>query len=56
VALARLVESMLVEVRPTDPVSLVLVSAVLMITALGAALGPGWRATQMSPMVALRAE
>jgi putative ABC transport system permease protein len=56
VALARLVESMLVGVKPTDPVSLGLVSAVLLITALGAALGPGWSATQMTPMAALRAE
>ncbi len=39
--LARLVENMLVGVRPTDPVSLGLVSVVLLITALGAALGPG---------------
>jgi len=56
VALARLVESMLVGVRPTDPVSLGLVSTLLLITALGAALGPGWSATRVSPIAALRAE
>ena len=56
VVLARLVETMLVGVKPTDPVSLGLVSAVLLITALGAALGPGWSATRVSPMAALRAE
>jgi putative ABC transport system permease protein len=56
VVLARLVESMLVGVRPTDPVSLGLVSVVLLITALGAALGPGLSATRVSPMAALRAE
>lgn len=56
VVLARLVESMLVGVRPTDPVSLGLVSALLLITALGAALGPGLGATRVSPMVAMRAE
>ncbi len=56
VVLARLVETMLVGVKPTDPVSLGLVSAVLLITALGAALGPGWSATRVSPMSALRAE
>lgn len=55
-ALARLVESMLVGVSPTDPASLGLVSAVLLITALGAALGPGWSATRVSPMAALRTE
>jgi hypothetical protein len=32
------------------------VSALLLITALGAALGPGLGATRVSPMVALRAE
>jgi ABC-type antimicrobial peptide transport system permease subunit len=56
VVLARLVESMLVGVRPTDPVSLGLVSVVLLITALGAASGPGLSATRVSPMAALRAE
>ncbi|NYF80870.1 ABC transporter permease [Granulicella arctica] len=56
VALAQLVESMLVGVSPTDPVSLALVSAILLITALGAALGPGWSATRVTPMAALRAE
>jgi putative ABC transport system permease protein len=54
--LARLVENMLVGVKSTDPVSLGLVSAVLLITALGAALGPGWSATRVSSMAALRAE
>lgn len=56
VVLARLVESMLVGVKPTDPVSLGMVSALLLITALGAALGPGLGATRVSPMVAMRAE
>jgi putative ABC transport system permease protein len=55
-ALARLLESMLVGVNPTDLVSLGLVSAVLLITALGAASGPGWSATRVTPMAALRAE
>jgi predicted permease len=56
VVLARVVESMLVGVRPTDPATLSLVSAVLLMTAVGAALGPGWSATRVSPMMALRAE
>jgi len=56
VALARPVESMLVGVKPVDPVSLALVSALLLITALGAAWGPGWSATRVSPMAALRGE
>ncbi|HWY99983.1 MAG TPA: ABC transporter permease, partial [Edaphobacter sp.] len=56
VVLARVVESMLVGVRPTDPATLGLVSAILLMTAVGAALGPGWSATRVSPMTALRAE
>jgi len=56
VVLARLVESMLVGVRPTDPVSLGAVACLLLMTALAAALGPGWSATRVNPMVALRAE
>jgi Acidobacterial duplicated orphan permease len=56
VVLARLVESMLVGVRPTDPVSLMAVATLLLLTALGAAFGPGWSATRVNPMVALRAE
>ncbi|QEE26861.1 ABC transporter permease [Terriglobus albidus] len=53
---ARLVESMLVGVRPTDLVSLVVVSMLLLLTALTAALAPGWSATRVSPVEALRAE
>jgi ABC-type lipoprotein release transport system permease subunit len=47
---------MLVGVSATDPVSLGVVSVVLLVTALGAALGPAWGATRVSPMAALRAE
>ncbi len=54
--LTRLVTSMLVGVQPLDPVSLGTVSALLLLTALGAALAPGWSATRVDPMVALRAE
>jgi putative ABC transport system permease protein len=52
--LARLVTSMLVGVRPADPVSLCVASLLLLLTALAAALAPGWRATHVDPMVALR--
>jgi len=55
VILARLVTSMLVGVRPLDPVSLGLASLALFLTALAAALGPEWKATHVDPMVALRA-
>ena len=53
---ARLVTSMLVGVRPMDPASLGLASSLLLLTALAAALAPGWRATHVDPIVALRAE
>jgi len=56
VMLARLVTSMLVGVRPADPASLGMVSALLLVTAVCAALAPGWSATRVDPMVALRAE
>jgi predicted permease len=52
--LARLVTSMLAGVRPTDPLSLGVASLLLLLTALAAALAPGWRATHVDPMVALR--
>ncbi len=52
--LARLVTSMLVGVRPADPVSLCVASLLLLLTALAAALAPGWRATHVDPSVALR--
>jgi predicted permease len=54
--LTRLVTSMLAGVQPMDPVSLGAVSVLLLLTALGAALAPGWSATRVDPMVALRAE
>ena len=56
VMLARLVTSMLVGVRPADPASLGMVSALMMMTAVCAALAPGWSATRVDPMMALRAE
>ena len=55
-ALARFLDSMLVGVSPTDLMGLVFVSVVLLITALGAASGPGWSATRVTPMAALRVE
>jgi putative ABC transport system permease protein len=54
--LARLVTTMLVGVRPVDPISLATAALLLMLTALAAAFAPGWKATRVDPMVALRAE
>jgi len=54
--LARMITSMLVGVSPLDPLSLGIASVVLLIAATAAAFGPGWKATHVNPMVALRAE
>src|ERR1019366_7930149 len=54
--LGRMVAGMLVGVRPMDPVSLGTAALLLLVTALAAAFGPGWRATRIDPMAALRTE
>jgi putative ABC transport system permease protein len=56
VMLARLVTAMLVGVRPIDPISLGSAALLLVVTALVAAFVPGWRATHVDPMTALRME
>ncbi len=55
-ALGRLVAAMLVGVRPTDPVSLGAAALLLLLTALAAATAPGWKATHIDPLKALRTE
>ncbi|HYK37265.1 ABC transporter permease [Alloacidobacterium sp.] len=55
-ALTRLMTSMLVGVRAIDPLSLAVATALLLTTAAVAALAPAWRAAQVDPMAALRAE
>ena len=52
----RLVASLLYGVAPTDPLSIVIVSAILVAIAIAAALMPARRATRADPISALRAD
>ena len=56
VALARLIESMLFGISPTDPTSLALVVGALAAVAMVATWIPARRASRVDPVVALRSE
>ncbi len=53
---ARAIASRLYHVSPTDPVSLAVVMAVLLVTAAVAAAAPGLRAVRVDPAVVLRSQ
>ena len=56
VAATRLLQSLLYNVSPADPVVLASVVALLVAITLAACFVPAWRATRIDPVVALRAE
>jgi putative ABC transport system permease protein len=56
VAASRVLTSVLFEVKPNDPLTYVVVSAVLIVVALAACYFPARRATLVDPLVALRQE
>jgi putative ABC transport system permease protein len=54
--LTRVLGKFLFEVRPTDPVTFLSVTAVLAVTGIIAGLLPAQRASTVDPVVALRSE
>jgi predicted permease len=52
----RVVASLLYGVAPRDPLALTVVTGLLMVVAVGAALVPAWRASRADPLLALRNE
>ncbi len=56
VAAGRLLQNLLVGTGPSDPLTLVVISAVLVAVAVVACLGPARRATELDPVKALRYE
>jgi putative ABC transport system permease protein len=55
-ALGGTLESMLVEVGPTDPITLGVAPLLLLVVAVAAAAIPAWRAARIDPLEALRSE
>jgi ABC-type antimicrobial peptide transport system permease subunit len=55
-AAGRVMESLLFEVRPNDPLTLAAVPALLLCVVVVASLIPAWRATRVDPVTALREE
>ena len=55
-ALTRLMQGLLYQVRPVDPMTFALVPLILMSVALAASGLPAFRATRVSPLTALRSE
>jgi putative ABC transport system permease protein len=54
--LTQLMQSLLYEVRPADPMTFIAVTVALIVVALLAGALPAYRATRVSPVIALRTE
>ena len=54
--MTRMLQSMLVDVAPSDPVSYIGALATLALCCALAAFVPAWRASRTDPLVALRAD
>ena len=53
-ALTRVLSDLLFAVRPTDPLTFVSMTILLLLVALAACMQPAWRATRVDPIIALR--
>src|SRR5258708_2446791 len=53
-AATRLLETLLFDVKPTDPQVLAAVVALLLLISVAACFVPAWRSTRIDPVVALR--
>ena len=52
--LTRVMRTLLFNVTPTDPLTLVLVAGIMIVVATAACFVPAWRATRVDPLVVLR--
>ena len=55
-ALTRLMQGLLYEVKPVDPITFAAVPAALVVVGIAASAVPALRATRVSPLTALRSE
>ncbi|HET9399802.1 MAG TPA: ABC transporter permease [Candidatus Acidoferrales bacterium] len=55
-ASTRLIQSLLFQVKPNDPIVIAAVALVLALIAMAASFAPAWRATRIDPVIALRTE